>query len=139
MAILWPASLPQYPLIVGYQEEPEDMTLKSRMSYGNRKSRNRQSSQRFRITWPTNLTFAQADTLDAFYFSALQNGSTPFQHFRPLTKVQMQFLFLSPPANVTSGSMMLYRLEFELTPLPATPLITFDSGVPILWDDEVPV
>jgi hypothetical protein len=73
----WPASLPQYPDVDGYEDQPQDSVLRSSFD-GYTKQRNRFTAVLHTVSERYVISKTQFDTFKTFYFSTLSNGALEF-------------------------------------------------------------
>lgn len=115
--VAWPATLPQSPLLNGYQETEADTSVRTQMDAGPAKVRQRFQAGVKTIVWPTLLTTTQKDTLNTFYRTTLQGGSQPFTHTLPDQSVTDTLRFTSVPQyNPITGSLWSTTLQWEVLP-----------------------
>jgi hypothetical protein len=118
----WPATLPQYLPVSGYQEQPPDTTLRTSMDAGPAKLRRRYTANVRNITATLMLSEAQLRTLDAFYVTDTRGGSLPFDwvHPRyagesPSYPVTMRFI-KQPSYAAVEPDYYSAQLELEIMP-----------------------
>jgi hypothetical protein len=95
--VAYPASLPQSPLLDGYEEEDQETALRSNMEIGPAKTRSRTTSAVTKIMWPTLLTNAQKTTLQTFYQTTVARGATSFTITEPETAVTITVRIIKAP------------------------------------------
>lgn len=112
----WPASLPQEPLLGGYQEIPQDTAIRSGMSYGPDKVRRRTTAVIRHITIRQRMTTAQVATLETFYYDTIQvSGVVDWIHHR--TRAAAEYRFLAPPEYAPYGNgFWSVTMSLELLP-----------------------
>jgi len=118
MATLWPATLPQSPLIAGLAEDPQDVSVRTQMETGPAKIRRRFTAEIRNIVYPLLLTTAQVETLDVLYYTTLEGGSLPFTHLHPRTGATVDYRFLEKPGPYTPLSHNKWSAELQLEILP---------------------
>ena len=116
MAIIWPAGLPQLPLI-GWSEDLGKTTARFQTDAGPAQVRQRFTAGVRQLTMPLALTETQMDTLDTFYTTTTSGGALAFDWQHPRTGATESFRFLAPP-NATEVTHGLYRLSLSLELLP---------------------
>jgi len=113
----WPTSLPDYPLIDGYAEKPQDQTIRTQMEAGPDKVRRRFTAgvREFSVKWT--LTTAQVSTLDTFFHSTLDGGALQFDMTHPRTGASTSFRFVGP-YELASADKGLYDITATIEVLP---------------------
>jgi len=79
----WPTSLPQQPLIEGFQESPAGMKIRTPMDAAVAKQRNRFSNTAYKFTAPFLMTNAQYTTFKTFFNDTLNFGTLEFNQQVP--------------------------------------------------------
>jgi hypothetical protein len=75
MAIpIWPTSLPQKPLMAGFQENPQNIIVRSQTDVGPAKARRRVTVAVANFEMQFRLTSAQLATFRTFYATDIQSG-----------------------------------------------------------------
>jgi hypothetical protein len=80
---LWPAALPQRPLIEGYDEALPDLVARSQPDVGWAKTRRRATAGPTRIAAAYRMTTAQRTIFEAFLALDLEGGTQAFDWPRP--------------------------------------------------------
>lgn len=80
---IWPASLPQEPLVDGFSESPADVTIRSELNNGITKTRQRFSGGAESIRVRYDMSEGQLEIFREFERFTLQNRSLPFTHTHP--------------------------------------------------------
>lgn len=111
---VWPASLPQNPLLAGFTESPPNLTIRTPMEAGPPKLRRRATAGVRPLPLQVALTKAQVATLDAFYLTTLAGGSLPFDWTHPRTAAAATFAFTAPPSYTPLGSDLNYSVQLPL-------------------------
>lgn len=118
----WPASLPDSPLVEGYQEKAPNLLIRQEVDQGPARVRRRCASR----PWPMSATFiltkAEAATLETFAYTTLQGGALPFNWTHPRTGAAIDMrivpggdaLYTLAPA----GSGVYWRASVALEVLP---------------------
>jgi hypothetical protein len=116
----WPVSLPQSPLVNGYDEQFPKMGLRSSMDAGPAKQRRRSTAAVTPISIRLALTNAQVETLLTFWKTDTGGGVLSFTwvHPRTGTAVTMRFIADQPPHPQPLDSEDLYSVSFPLEILP---------------------
>jgi hypothetical protein len=93
----WPATLPQCPLLNGFDEQPQPNVTAFKPEVGPIKARRRSTAK----AWVTSMTFhftnTQLDAFNTFFEATLEDGSLPFTMQHPRTTVIYNWIF--DPAN----------------------------------------
>jgi hypothetical protein len=114
---IWPASLPQKPLIGGFRETPPNLVVRSQTDTGAAKARRRATAGVTNFEMQFRLTGAQLATLRTFYATDLQAGALPFTWTHPISGASGAFRIIEPPAiTPTGGVTWLVGLKIELLP-----------------------
>lgn len=113
--VIWPASLPQVPLLRGFSQVPNDNVIRTAMSYGPPKQRKRVTNDLYSVSIALVLTPAQMATLDNFY---KDTGAQPFnwKNFQDDPKTTAVYLFTAPPMPTPVGRgfwRVTLQLEME--------------------------
>lgn len=114
---VWPASLPQYVLAAGYQEDVPDTAVRTAMETGPAKMRRRFTAAPRAIKCSVRLSLSQKDTLDAFFESTLAGGTLPFDWEHPVSRAPVTMRFTGRPVYAPrTSNRMDARLELEVMP-----------------------
>lgn len=117
MAADWPTTLPQSPLIDGYDETPPDLTVRSENATGPAKVRRRATAGVRPVSWNMLLDTTQMTTFDDFFEGTLANGALPFNLKDPRTGLTFEYRIVNkPPYQLESGR--LWRVNMQLERLP---------------------
>lgn len=104
----WPGSLPQYPLMAGYNETEPDTLIETAMETGVPKARQRFTAGTRPIQCSVKLqSQAQKDALSTFYRVTLAGGALPFTWAglsAPTTGGTGRFRIAKPPSYSRSGA-----------------------------------
>ena len=111
----FPASLPQSPLIDGFDATGPDIFISSQPDTGPQIRRKRYTAAPEPIKWPLMLTFAQWATLKQFY---KDSGASPFNMTDPLTNTTQSYRFKGKPPNPQPVSHNLLKVILELEMMP---------------------
>lgn len=113
----WPATLPSYPLVEGYEERAPATMLRTEMDAGPAKVRRRFTAGVRVLTLEVGLTTEQTETLDAFFVDTLQGGTLPFDWVHPRTQDPATFRFTAEPEyEPLGGEMWIAVLPLEILP-----------------------
>lgn len=113
--IVWPETLPQSPLLDGWQETLADNVLRTAMEQGPPKLRRRGSAASGKMTVHFLLSGADCALLDDFYQTALAGGIKPFGFTHPRRAVVVACRFAAPPDYSASGNgFFRARLSLEM-------------------------
>lgn len=94
----WPITLPQTPMMRGYNESPGDNVIRTNMDVGPPKVRRRSTSAPRPLSLVIRCTTAQIDLLDGFYTGDCREGSLPFDWKHPRTGAATTYMWGAPPA-----------------------------------------
>ncbi len=113
--ILWPESLPQSPLLDGWQETLADNVLRTEMEQGPAKLRRRSTVASGRMRAQFLLSAADCALLDTFYNDTLAGGVKVFRLLHPLRNVTIVCRFAAPPEYAAvNGEYCRARLSLEV-------------------------
>lgn len=113
----WPVTLPQSPLVAGYQEQPENTMLRTDMETGAAKQRRRFTAAPRNIAMSIMLTDAQMDIFEDFFFNDIKGGSISFEWVHPRTGDPATFRFTQMP-TYQEITPFLYQVNLPLERLP---------------------
>lgn len=117
--IYWPDSLPQRPLVDGYQESPPDNTMRTQMDEGPAKVRRRYTANVRPIQVTLEMDADELNTFDDFYVEETASGSRRFIWQHPRTKTQHEMRFRTPPPpDYTAMGGLQYQVSFTLEIMP---------------------
>ncbi len=103
----WPATLPQYPTLEGFQEQAMDITLRTPMDAGPPKIRPLYTAAPVDLTMTMVLTIEQRATLETFYEDTLGFGADAFDWLHPVTGAAVSMTFSARPGYTALGGGML--------------------------------
>jgi hypothetical protein len=90
----WPSTIPQCPILNGFNERPQPNVASFTPEVGPPKMRRRSTAK----GWLTNMTFrftnAQMVTFLTFYETTLKDGSLPFTMNHPRTTTNYSWMFM---------------------------------------------
>lgn len=112
---VWPVTLPQSPLLVGYSEQPKDNVLRSQMDYGPDKLRNLTTGIITNVSLRMLLSATQTTTLDNFYHSVLARVGL-FGWVNHRTGADANYRFVEPPRYTPVGPKYYGDLTMEMLP-----------------------
>ena len=115
---VWPESLPQVPLLGGYDETPPALTLRTDMDAGPAKVRRRFTAGVRQYGMAFLLTAAQLGTLDTFFMDDLEGGALSFDFPAPRGGGTIAVRFVEPPAYTPAQSADTWRVAVQLEQLP---------------------
>lgn len=122
MAENWPATLPQAPLIEGYESEMKDSRFISNVDAGLNKVRNRYRAVPKNVTENYILKNSQKQIFANFYNDTLAGGSSRFIREDPETLVTMSYRMTTVPTYTPIGADkdgIIWRVAFDAEVLPA--------------------
>ena len=115
--VAWPGSLPQSPLIGGYQRQDGDMALRTAMDVGPAKLRKRATAVPDAVSFSMLMTKSQLTTLETFYENSLNGGTDVVDFTDPITNTTKQYRFLKRYDYRAVGDD-LYEVRFDWEQLP---------------------
>jgi hypothetical protein len=113
----WPASLPQYAEISGYQEKPRKTVIRSATDIG-AKQRRRATAAPQPVTLQVLLTQAQRATFVAFHQADLQDGSLSFTWVHPVTRAACTMRLVEGDYDLRAAGGKYFALTLPLEILP---------------------
>ena len=117
MAIpVWPTSLPQKPLMAGFQEKPQNIMVRSQTDVGPVKARRRTTVAVTNFEMQFRLTSAQLATFRTFYATDIQSGVLTYSWKHPVSNVTGVFRLVEPPQIAPAGASWLIGLKVEMLP-----------------------
>ena len=115
----WPATLPDDPLIQGYDERTPVTGIRTNMDAGPAKQRNRFTAAVAPLQLTLDLTRAQVAILDSFHKDTLKRGALAFDWIHPRTQAVVSFRFINDrPLVFKPVSQQDWRAEVALEILP---------------------
>jgi len=103
---VYPATLPQDPLLEGFSDTRQSSVLRSAMDIGAPKRRQRYTAALRSLRWPTILNGTQRATFDTFFITTISNGSVSFTIPDPVDGATITVLFTTPPTwTIVSGGI----------------------------------
>ena len=115
----WPATLPQCPILNGFQEQPQPNVVQFKPDVGTPKQRRRSTAKGWLTSMTFRMTNAQVLTFYTFYETTLKDGSLPFTLPHPISKVSYEWMFTQgeePQRTRTAPNAA--SVEFRLIRLP---------------------
>ena len=113
--ITWPESLPQSPLLDGWQETLPDNTLRTEMEQGPAKLRRRSTAASGRMNAQFLLSASDCTVLDDFYASTLAGGVKVFRMIHPRRAETISCRFAAPPEYAAvNGGYCRARITLEV-------------------------
>jgi hypothetical protein len=117
MSIVWPALLPQSPLVSGYNEKLPNTIIRTQMDNGVAKTRRRFTATVRPMSISFTMTPSQVALLDTFYNDTTKGGSLRFEWTHPRTGVTKEFRFVNPPEiNGARGNNYSVSISLEQMP-----------------------
>lgn len=111
----WPATLPQTPLLNGYENTPQNSVLRSEFD-GYTKQRNRFTAVLNDVSESYFLTQTQYDTFKTFFESTLKNGAEEFTKQNPESGVDELYRFVEPYSPSRVGLSWVVECKLEKLP-----------------------
>jgi hypothetical protein len=119
----WPASLPQKPLVDGYEERTPSTLVRTQMDKGPDKVRRRHTAGTRTFAQQLELSGSQVSTLESFIDSDLDGGALQFDWQHPRTGANVKFRFVPlDESTLVSYSTIgddVYRVQMQLEILPS--------------------
>ena len=117
MAVVWPASLPQYLMEQGYQEKFRDNRILTPMDVGPPKVRRRGTSAMAPISGQEKLTATQLETLRTYFETTLNDGTDEVEWTHPTKGGTVYMIFAAPPEiEPAGGANYFVSLSFWVKP-----------------------
>lgn len=119
MSIQWPESLPQYPLLEGYTEEPFDNRLVTNVDAGLDKRRRRFVARPIEVSESYVMNAEQYNTFEAWYRTTIQDGSLTFikpYPYDPTMTQSREYRFVGQPSVSTNGLLRMVSFNLEIMP-----------------------
>ena len=112
----WPTALPQKPLMAGFQENPQNIVVRSQTDVGPAKARRRTTVAQINFDMQFRLTSAQLATFRTFYATDIQSGVLTYSWKHPVSNVAGVFRLVEPPEIAPAGASWLIGLKVEMLP-----------------------
>lgn len=111
----WPATLPQFVLESGYQEQLQDQVIETQMETGPVKVRRRFTKSIRTFQCQMLMTAAQQAAFESFWQNDCLGGSISFTWVHPRTRVAATFRFRTPAPQYQTigGTHMLVFFALE--------------------------
>lgn len=117
MTIVWPVTLPEAPLLEGFQETAAATAIRTDMEQGPAKVRRRTTAGVGKLSMRYLLSKAEVVALETFYDATLGGGALSFSFTHPRTGASLSCRFTEPPQYVTTnGDHFLAALTLETLP-----------------------
>jgi hypothetical protein len=118
---VWPAELPEYPLVQGYTRKPQAARVRSAVDAGPAKVRRRFTAKVRNVTYLVTLTKAQLAIFWDFYDNTLAEGSLPFNWVDGVTGAPAVLRFADDepseaPANGNEPGYLTISMPLEILP-----------------------
>ena len=114
MAVFWPASLPQVPLLVGYQMQVGMSVLSSDTDRGPPKRRSLSDFTPHPTSLQMIMTRTQWNTFVAWFKQDLANGALSFFLTDPVTMTLKTFQFVSGPTAVPDDDPAVLKVSLNV-------------------------
>lgn len=117
----WPLSLPQAPLLAGFQFSPQGNVASFGTEVGPGKARRRSTARVRQLPFNTHMSDAQLDDFIAFFEDDLADGALPFDLTDPVSGGTRSFRFSSPQESPYTSSKIgpdLWLVATQLMMLP---------------------
>lgn len=119
----YPATLPQFPILNGFKDKRQNVTIRSEMETGAPKTRQVMTSAVRTWKWTTILNGTQRATFDTFFITTINNGATSFTIPDPIDGATVTVRFKDPPEwNIVGGDETVagrqWRATYNLEILP---------------------
>lgn len=103
MAVLWPPTIPQMPLIDSYEEVAPNIILRSSVETGAPKVRRRYTAAATQITCRYSLTRAELAIFDDFFFGPAAGGAVQVDWPHPWRHETVRIRFREQPRYSNAG------------------------------------
>lgn len=116
--VAWPATLPQSPLLDGFEDTPPNLIIRSETDGGQAKVRRRYTAGVRPGKWSFYMTKAQCVIFNTFYEATISGGATPFDFTDPITDATESYRIvrIESPFRPVSGTLFAITLEVEQLP-----------------------
>lgn len=112
---IWPTTLPQKPLLEGYENTPQNSVLRSDFD-GYTKQRNRFTAVIHNVSESYLLSDDQYTTFKQFFSSNLKNGAEEFRKINPELGVEEIYRFVGPYQSTYNGVQWVVECNLEKLP-----------------------
>ena len=109
----WPATLPQYPLQDGFQEEFVEAQIRTGMEVGPVKSRAKYTAHQVNYTLRYAVNAIQKGILDSFYITSLYYGNDPYNFVHPMTGEEIDAYMIAPASYVPNGNEFIATVNIR--------------------------
>lgn len=114
----WPASIPQYPLIEGYEQSVQNSRLESQPDQGASKIRNRFTATLNNVAERYIMDKTQFLAFITFYEDTLSNGALTFVKEHPIYRVNKNYRIAPGTSYSVNKKGVLYEVALELQIMP---------------------
>jgi hypothetical protein len=113
----WPVTLPQEPIMDGYQESLGNVLLRTNMDVGPAKVRRRSAIRNDPITLFLKLTTAELAIFKDFCITSLHNCLDTIQWVHPITGTSIDLRFTTPPVwEPAEAGVWNVTMQLEVMP-----------------------
>ncbi len=118
MVAVWPADLPQSPLVGGFQETLPQLGIRTTMDLGPAKTRRRYTAGVTR--WAIAFRFSETNRRSflVFWKDTLEGGTQPFILPHPLTAEQLTCRIIGEPTFTPLSRGMFWNADMNIEILP---------------------
>ena len=117
MAELFPTSLQELVNQSGFNHAFGDTAIRSENEIGLAKTRQRYTKSIDVFTTSIDMPIEEYSTLSDFFKTTLSGGSKTFLYDHPMTEVESEFRFISPPTIAPMGGRYFkVNMQWELIP-----------------------
>lgn len=132
---IWPAGLPQSPLVAQYSQQDQDRTVRFKVDVGPDIVRRRATAAIQTVNIKLKLKGTQLATFQAFFRDTLAAGSLPFtwKHFQTGNVIDYRFTAQTPveqPRAPRQSGTEYWDVTFQLETVPGTE-VTSGGGGPV--------
>lgn len=117
MAEIFPSSLQDVLNVAGFGQEFGNTTIRSQMDVGPEKVRQRFTRGIDTFTSTIDIDYDDYATLSTFFKTTLAGGSKTFNYDHPMTGIESEFRFVSPPAITPLGGRK-FRVQMTWEEIP---------------------
>jgi len=114
----WPSTLPQCPILTGWDETPQTNVATFSPEVGPPKYRRRSTAKAWLSDTTWRMTSAQVATFKTFYETTIADGSLPFTWAHPITKVTYNWCFTKQAPKIQRVAPAVHTVDFQLLRLP---------------------
>jgi hypothetical protein len=115
----WPSTLPQCPILNGWDEQPQPAVAAFVPEVGPQKSKRRTTAKVWSCNAVYRMTNSDVITFNSFFETTLEDGSLPFSWPHPITKVSYNWYFDSAtPPKFSRTTPKTQTVQLKIMRLP---------------------